>query len=74
MLIGVGVSCRILYSIVSYFYVSCSISNTSVGEERVIFLLSFTCNYVVLFSGVSSSSWCLGWAAFFILALPGPSI
>ena len=34
MLFGVGVSCRILYSIVSYLYVSCSGSATSVGEER----------------------------------------
>ena len=34
ILIGVGVSCRILYSIVSYLYVSCSGSITSVGEER----------------------------------------
>ena len=33
MLFGVGVSCRILYSIVSYLYVSCSGSITSVGEE-----------------------------------------
>ena len=34
MLLGVGVSSRILYSIVSYLYVSCSGSITSVGEER----------------------------------------
>ena len=36
MLLGVhvGVSCRILYSIVSYLYVNCSESITSVGEER----------------------------------------
>ena len=32
--IGVGVLCRILYSIVSYLYVSCSRSIASVGEER----------------------------------------
>ena len=31
---GVGVSCRILCSIVSYLYVSCKGSITSVGEER----------------------------------------
>ena len=37
MLIGVGVSCRISYSIVSYLYVSCSGSITSVGEERANF-------------------------------------
>ena len=34
MLFGVGVLCRILYSIVSYLYVSCSGLITSVGEER----------------------------------------
>ena len=33
-LIGVGVSCHISYSIVSYLYVSCSGSITSAGEER----------------------------------------
>ena len=44
MLFGVGVSCHcILYSIVSYIYVSCSGSVTLVG----VCLLSFTCNYVV---------------------------
>ena len=34
ILFGVGISCRILYFIVSYLYVSCSGSNTSIGEER----------------------------------------
>ena len=34
MLFGEGVSCHILDSIVSYLHVSCSISITSVGEER----------------------------------------
>ena len=33
MLFVVGVSCRILYSIASFLYVSCSGSITSVGEE-----------------------------------------
>ena len=48
MLFGVGVSYRILYSIVSYLYVNCSGLITSVGEEReLICLLLFTCNYVV---------------------------
>ena len=37
MLIGVGVSCRISYSIVSYLYVSFSGLITSVGEERANF-------------------------------------
>ena len=31
---GVGVSCRILYSFVSYLYEGCSGSITSVGEEK----------------------------------------
>ena len=35
MFFGEGVSCRILYSIVGYLYVSGSGSITSVGEERV---------------------------------------
>ena len=34
MLFGVGVSCRILYSYVSYLYVCCKGSITSVGTER----------------------------------------
>ena len=34
MLFGDGVSCRILYSIVSNLYISCSGPITSVGEER----------------------------------------
>ena len=33
---GVGVLCRISYSFVSYLYVNCSGSITSVGEERTI--------------------------------------
>ena len=47
MLIGVGVSCRISYSIVSYLYVSLSGLKTSVGEQRANVLLSFTCIYMV---------------------------
>ena len=39
MLFGVGVSCRILYSIFSYLYVSCSGSITSVGEDRANLLV-----------------------------------
>ena len=50
MLFGVGVSCCTLYSIVSYLYVSCSGSITSVGEETC--LPMFTCNYVVSVRGV----------------------
>ena len=36
MLIGVGVSCRISYSIVGYLYVSFNGLITSVGEERAL--------------------------------------
>ena len=69
MIIGMGVSCRISYSSVSYLYVSCSGSISSVEEEReLIFLLSFTCNYV----GFSLGAW--NRLRYFIMALPGPSI
>ena len=37
MLIGVGVPCRISYSIVSYLYVSFSALNISVEEETAYF-------------------------------------
>ena len=43
----VGVSYRNLYSFAFYLYVYGSGSITSVGEERAICLLLFTCNYVV---------------------------
>ena len=54
MLTGVGVSCRISYSVGSYISISGLI--TLVGEERAIFLISFSCNDVV---SVQTSS-CLG--------------
>ena len=65
MLFGVGISCRILYSIASYLYVSCSGSITTFGEERANLSAIVTCNYVVSVRRGSSSSWCLGWAALF---------
>ena len=34
LLFGVGVSIRILYSIVIYLFVSCIVSITAVGEKR----------------------------------------
>ena len=72
---GVGVSCRILYSFVAYLYVRRSGSITSVGEERAnlsaVFLLVIMW---FLFGEASSSSGCLGWATYFIVALPEPSI
>ena len=67
---GVGVPCRILYSFVSYLYVSGSGSITSVGEKRLICLLLFTCNFVVFVGEVSSSSGCLGRATLFYCGTP----
>ena len=49
-----------LYSFVGCLYVSGSGSITSVGEERVICLLLFTCNYVVSVGEVTSPSGSLG--------------
>ena len=76
MLFGVGVSCRILYSFVSYLYVSYSVSIPSVGKEReLICLLSFTCNYVVSVRRGFLFLWMLGMGSvFFIMTLPWSSI
>ena len=52
MLIRVGISCRISYSIVSYLYVWISGLITLVLEESAIFLLSFIYDYVVSVRGV----------------------
>ena len=71
MLFGVGFSCRILYSIVSYLYISCSGSITSVEEERA----KFTCNYVVSVRRGFLFLLVLGMGCVtFIVALHGPSI
>ena len=71
MLLGVGVSCRILSSIVSYLYVSCSGLITSFWEERANFV-GYRLLAIIwfLFGEVSSSSWCLGWAALFYCCTP----
>ena len=47
MLFGVGVSSRILYSIVGYFICKPHRINYRLGKRELIFLLSFTCNHVV---------------------------
>ena len=48
MLFGVGVSCHIFTSIVSYLYVSCKEDPLPrSGKREIICLLSFTCDYVV---------------------------
>ena len=74
MLFGVDVSfsCRILYSIVSYLYVSCSGSITSVGEERA----NLSAIVYLLFGEVSFFFSFGAWDGlhYFIVALPGSSI
>ena len=72
LVFGVRVSCRILYSFVG---VSCIGLITSVGEERAIFLLLFTCNYMVsVWRGFLFLGGAWDWLRYFILALPVPSI
>ena len=75
MLFGVGVSCRILYSIVSYLYVSCSGSITSVGEERGDFSAIVNlklCGFCSERFPIPLGAW--DGLRYFILAFPEPSI
>ena len=60
VIIGVGVSCRIFYSVVSYSNVSFSRLITSVGEGRAFICYRLLVIMWFLFGEVSSSSWCLG--------------
>ena len=75
MLFGVGVSCRILFSVVSYLYVSCSGSITSVGEERAN-LSAIVCLYFCCFCLERLPLPLGAWDGlhYLIVALPGPSI
>ena len=75
MLFRVGVSCRILYSVVSYLYLSCSGSITSAGEERAnlsaiayLWLCSFCSERFPLTLGAWDG------LRYFIVALPVLSI
>ena len=46
-----------------------------VGKERAnLSAIVYLIYMWFLFGEVSSSSWCLGWVAYFIVALPGLSI
>ena len=67
--LGVGVSCRNLYSCVVYLYVSSSGSITSVEEERAS-LSAVVC----LFGGVPLPLGAWDGLRYFIVALPEPSI
>ena len=63
MIIGVGVSWRIAYSIVSYMYLYVKLSGfiTSAGEERAIFFCFRLLVHVIMWflvAEVSSFSWC----------------
>ena len=68
MLIRVGISCCISYSIVSYLFYALVDQITSVGEGRASFLLLFTYNFVV-----SLPLGTLYGLRYFVLALTGPS-
>ena len=75
MLFGVGVSCYVLSSIVSYLYVSCSGSITSVGSERanlsaVVYLL--LCGFYSERFPLPLGTW--DGLSYCIVALPEPSI
>ena len=65
-----------LYSIVSYLYISCSGSITSVGgdETELICLLSFACGCVVSVRGGPLPLGACDGLRYFIVALPEPSI
>ena len=67
MLLGEGVSCRILNSVVGCLCLGCSGSITSVGEERANLSAIVKCLWLCGFCSRvgSSSSWCLRWAALF---------
>ena len=70
MLYGVGVSCRILSSIFSYVYVSCSGSINSVGE--VCYRLLELCGFCSERFPLPVGAW--DGLRYFSVALPKPSI
>ena len=75
MLFGVGVSGRILYSIVSYLYVSCTGSFTSVGKERaylsaIVYL--YLCGFCLERFPLPLGAW--NGLRYFIVAHTEPSI
>ena len=70
MFFGVGVSCRILYSLVGDLYVAVVDQLPRLGKRELICLLLFTCNYTVSVGEVTSSSGCLGWAMLFYCCTP----
>ena len=73
MFIEVGISCRFLYLLlVIYMFVSCG---ELITTRELIFLLSFTCNYVVSIRWGFLLHLVLGiGCVIFTVALPMPSI
>ena len=72
---GVGVSCRYLYSFVVYLYVNGSGSITSVGEERAnlsAFVLLQLCGFCLERFPLPLGAW--DGLRYFIVAPPEPSI
>ena len=70
MFYGVCVSCRILYSIVSKLYVSCSRSITLVREERAnLSAIVYLWLYVFCSERFHLPLW-WGWAALFYCGTP----
>ena len=69
MLIRVGISCCISYSFVSCLFYALVDQITSVGKRELIFLLLFTCNFVV---SLPFGTW-YG-LRYFVVALAGTSI
>ena len=74
MLIGVGVSCRILYSADGYLYLSSSGLITSVGKKNYFSAIVYLKLCVFVLFGGPLSLCDLDRLRYFIVSLPGPSI
>ena len=69
MLFGLGVSCRILYSFVSYLLKAVADQLPRFGKRELICLLSLTCNYVVIVRRGFLFLLVLGMVCFFYILL-----
>ena len=72
MFIGVCVPCRFRVLLLGIYMLAVADRLPRLGKRELIFLLSFTCNYVVSVMRGSFSSW--DGLCYFILTLPVPSI
>ena len=75
MLFGVGILCYVSWSIVSYLLYAVANLLPRLGKRELVFLLLFTCNFVVSVRRRFYLPFCT-WDGlrYFIVALPGPSI